>query len=106
MWALSHPESFLVSDQLKEDHQAPSPSTGSAMQNPSPAEAPSLPQNPRTSTTYTTGTVTAHQMFVRGLFLHRGLVRCTWVIEMKTGENGNIRFLASLRPCLMPQKPS
>lgn len=39
--------------------------------------------------THITGTVTAHQRFVRGLFLHRGLVRCTWVMEMKTGENGN-----------------
>lgn len=38
--------------------------------------------------THTTGTVTAHHRFVRGLFLHRGLVRCTWVMEMKTGENG------------------
>lgn len=43
--------------------------------------------------THTTGTVTAHHRFVRGLFLHRGLVRCTWVMEMKTGE-----IVARVRP--------
>lgn len=40
------------------------------------------------SHTHTTGTVTDHQRLVKGLFLHRGLVRCTWVTEMKTGGNG------------------
>lgn len=43
----------------------------------------------------------AHQRFVKGLFLHRGLVRCTWVMEMKTGERGRgvVRLPTSPRPC-------
>lgn len=53
-----------------------------------------VPQPPL-STTHTTGTVTAHQRFVKGLFLHRGLVRCTWVMEIKTREIGQWGVKAS-----------
>lgn len=53
---------------------------------PRPVVAAPSPAAPPSDTTHTTGTVTAHQMFVKGLFLHRGLVRCTWVMEMKTGR--------------------
>lgn len=64
----------------------PNPTLKSALLKPAPALLPPPALHP--SDTHTTGTVTAHQRFVKGLFLHRGLVRCTWVIEMKTGENG------------------